>query len=68
MDNPIAADLSRKFVRPGLEGLMHGSVSTLVPAFSTTFATFNSGMAFAVGLAAMVVRRHQHGICLGGVR
>jgi rubrerythrin len=41
-----------QIVQPGLVGLMDGSVSTLAPVFAAAFATHNSWMAFAVGLAA----------------
>src|SRR5215471_252236 len=43
-----------QIVQPGLAGLMDGSVSTLAPVFAAAFATQNSHLAFAVGLAASI--------------
>src|SRR5213078_1520161 len=43
-----------QIVRPGLAGLMDGSVSTLAPVFAAAFATHSSHAAFVVGLAASV--------------
>jgi erythrin-vacuolar iron transport family protein len=40
--------------RPGLAGLMDGSVSTLAPVFAAAFATHTSKDAFLVGMAASV--------------
>ena len=42
------------WVRPGLAGLMDGSVSTLAPIFATAFATQDPWTTFLVGLAASV--------------
>src|SRR5207247_3678247 len=41
-----------RVARPGLAGLMDGSVSPLAPLFAAAFATHNSWQTFLVGLAA----------------
>jgi rubrerythrin len=43
-----------RLVRPGLAGLMDGSVSTLAPLFAAAFATGSTADTFKVGLAASV--------------
>jgi rubrerythrin len=43
-----------QIVQPGLAGLMDGSVSTLAPVFAAAFATRDTHIAFAVGLAASI--------------
>ena len=43
-----------QIVRPGLAGLMDGSVSTLAPVFAAAFATHQSREAFLVGMAASI--------------
>src|ERR1700687_3632230 len=43
-----------QYVKPGLTGLMDGSVSTLAPLFAAAFATHQNWQTFLVGLAASI--------------
>jgi len=43
-----------RVIKPGLAGLMDGSVSTLAPVFAAAFASGRSWDAFIVGLAASI--------------
>src|ERR1700722_18402993 len=43
-----------QWIQPGLEGLMDGSVSSLVPIFATAFTTKNNHTTFLVGIAVAV--------------
>jgi erythrin-vacuolar iron transport family protein len=43
-----------RYVQPGLNGLIDGSVSTLAPIFAAAFATHNTWATFLVGMAASV--------------
>jgi VIT1/CCC1 family predicted Fe2+/Mn2+ transporter len=48
------AHIVKKYIQPGLLGLMDGSVSTLAPLFAAAFATHNSHVAFLIGTSAAV--------------
>ncbi len=43
-----------RYVQPGLNGLIDGSISTLAPIFAAAFATHNTWQTFLVGMAASV--------------
>jgi rubrerythrin len=53
------AEVSRRsfvlrYVQPGLNGLIDGSISTLAPIFAAAFATHNTWQTFLVGIAASI--------------
>jgi rubrerythrin len=43
-----------RYVQPGLNGLIDGSISTLAPIFAAAFATHNTWPTFLVGIAASI--------------
>jgi erythrin-vacuolar iron transport family protein len=43
-----------RYIQPGLNGLIDGSISTLAPIFAAAFATHNTWQTFLVGIAASI--------------